>query len=943
MVKGSKLIFLINVAIALISCGGADTGKINYLYDLGTETSVLEKGYTRISPDILYQEKKGYGWLIKPAGSFDTLAGKWNNALNRDGIIGRDSLVFRTDIPNGDYVLTVTLGNNKGNLLNQSVFLNGQRIADSVTTPWYRIPIKSINKKITIGNGKAIIKVTAQSSIVAIQSIELRQVTKQNNLVTAGFEQDTTAVKQKATELEKQLSAEPGQTDIQNQLNAAQKYLKASYYYDLGAWSKSAKISGINFTVRMYLAADMLEQIAASENDPLYDKAVYLLGKIHYWLNSEDYDPYHETAAKQYFNILKKKYPDAALIRMYLGEKIPFAVQRKVDIKGAPLWAVNQHEAMQRMLKVIYWWVNERQEANGELGGKYGDDVEILRWWLPAILGADDATAKKGYIRLADGVWNSGILERGYAKKIDDVEHSAELFRDTHPAMFMINYGDPEYIERCLISMQNFSEVWTGITPKGHRHFKSCYLSATEVLEQPPMNVDVALNARAVLPGLWATWYNRNPTLIKLFSEWGNAWVEDAARSDHGKPAGVMPAAVTFATDDIGTNTGKWYDPGLEYAYYQWQSLGHVNEMQSQLIGMYHITKNTSFLKPLDASYNLMLEARKEKLPDNPLPGSLNWVKKILLAGGDDNSGEDNPMADVFAMAKQLTGNNSYDELISAYGKPYNKYLISNNINDINSGFKEVLNSLRYNFPLLTNEVKYTDRVYVPGSDLLFGMYTGHYGSGIKYPSVIATWKNTGPDVGVFVRGGNQKSAKVSLYNFGKERRITMQTWQLEPGVYKLTIGADTDDDGIIDADATEKTIVLKERVNQIDLQVPSRKLLVVAIEQIKSASQTRAAADLAVAARDISFKNGVVKVNVHNVGNITANNITVELWSGNKKITARKIDHIEAPNDLKPRSKAIDFNLPDGKPVKTISVRVFAKQPEITTLNNTAAYTLTR
>jgi len=31
-------------------------------------------------------------------------------------------------------------------------------------------------------------------------------------------------------------------------------------------------------------------------------------------------------------------------------------------------------------------------------------------------------------MRLADGVWNSGIMERGFAKKIDDVEHAAELF-----------------------------------------------------------------------------------------------------------------------------------------------------------------------------------------------------------------------------------------------------------------------------------------------------------------------------------------------------------------------------------------------------------------------------------------------------------------------------------------------------------------------------------
>jgi len=114
------------------------------------------------------------------------------------------------------------------------------------------------------------------------------------------------------------------------------------------------------------------------------------------------------------------------------------------------------------------------------------------------------------------------------------------------------------------------------------------------------MNVDVPLNARAVLPGLWAAWYNRNPTLIKLFSEWGNAWVADAARTDGGKPAGVLPAAIAFVDDGIGAHTGKWYDPGLEYDYYKWESLGHVNEMQAQLIGMYGITSNTAFLKPVN-------------------------------------------------------------------------------------------------------------------------------------------------------------------------------------------------------------------------------------------------------------------------------------------------------------------------------------------------------
>lgn len=917
-----NLVFLLWSAIGFISCS-TEAEKKSYLYDMGTGSSPVEKGYTRIHPTVAYDANKGYGWLNKPEGAFDTLAGKWNNSLNRDGVLGRDSLVFKADLPNGAYILTITLGNNTENQLDQAVHLNDKLITDSVITPWYRIPIKSVNKTINIRNGTAVVKVTSRG-LVAVQNIDFRPLSRQRIGSPTGFEPDTVAVKQLGGDL-------------------AAKYLKAAWYYDLGAWSASAKASGLNFTFRMYLAADLLEQVAASENDPLYDKAVYLLGKIHYWLNQEDHDPYHEVAAKKYFTILKKKYPDAELIKMYLGEKIPFEVKDSVNPKGAPKWALKQHEAMQRMLKVIHWWVNERQAANGELGGKYGDDVEILRWWLPAILGADDATAQKGYIRLADGVWNSGILERGFAKAIDDVEHSAELFRDTHPSMFMIRYGDPEYIERCMISMQNFEKVWTGITPKGHRHFKSCYLSATEVLEKAPMNVDVPLNARAVLPGLWTAWYNRNPTLIRLFSEWGKAWVTDAARTDGGKPAGIMPAAIAFANDGIGAHTGKWYDPGLAYDYYKWESLGHINEMHAQLIGMYGLTGNTAFLAPVDFCYGLMRQAAGEKLPENPQQGTLDWAKKVLLQGGVDKGRSNNPMAEVFAMAGQVGGNSKYNEFIAVHGNPYNKYLVSKDMKVVYKGLEEVLGSLRYNLPLLTKEVKYTDRVYVPGSDLLFGMYTGHFGSGYEYPSTVATWKNTGPDMGVFVRGGDRKSARISLYNFGEARRVTMQTWLLEPGLYKLISGTDRNDDGQIDSDQNERTLLLKERVNQVQLLVPSRKLQAITIEQVKTGPKATLAADVAISGRDISVAGGQLNVKVHNVGSVTANNVTVELWSGTIKIGSAKIAQLAAPNDLVPRWKTISFK-PDLKTVSSvISVKVFTAQPEITTFNNAAFYHLTR
>ncbi len=192
--------------------------------------------------------------------------------------------------------------------------------------------------------------------------------------------------------------------------------------------------TGMNQIQRMYTATDLLEQVVADPADPVYYKALYLLARIHYWLYQEDEQLLPESKATIYFKELARVFPDHEVIQMYLGKQIPTAFNAG-DTTGIPRWAVLQYEAITRMQQVIHWWVEEKQAANGELGGKFGDDVELLRWWLPAVLGADDAIARKGYTRIADGIWNSDLLYRGYSKGVDDVEHSAELFRDSHPGM----------------------------------------------------------------------------------------------------------------------------------------------------------------------------------------------------------------------------------------------------------------------------------------------------------------------------------------------------------------------------------------------------------------------------------------------------------------------------------------------------------------------------
>jgi hypothetical protein len=60
--------------------------------------------------------------------------------------------------------------------------------------------------------------------------------------------------------------------------------------------------------------------------------------------------------------------------------------------------------------------------------------------------------------------------------------------------------------------------------------------------------------------------------LLQSFSEWGQAWVADAARTENGKPAGLIPAAITFKQIRL-VEIRHWYDANLAYSYYRWESL----------------------------------------------------------------------------------------------------------------------------------------------------------------------------------------------------------------------------------------------------------------------------------------------------------------------------------------------------------------------------------
>ena len=360
--------------------------------------------------------------------------------------------------------------------------------------------------------------------------------------------------------------------------------------------------------------------------------------------------------------------------------------------------------------------------------------------------------------------------------------------------------------------------------------------------------------------------------------------------------------------------------------------------MYNQLLGMYQITGNPLFLKPIQQTFDLAISTADASDEEMEKAGSAAWAGTFLR-------GEDNPEANhlqdgikMFGLAKTITGWNKYDEFLAQYGDAYTKYQISGDMGIVEKELEAALSSLRANFPLYTSEVKFTDRVYVDGEEMLFGMYTGYSGRGIESPAPAVTWENTGTGVGVLVNKAQTDSMDISLYNFGGEKEILMNCWKLEPGNYKIII---KNNEGFT---VRDYDLIVEERGQQATLGLPQKGEYQVIVSQInKSNTSIFPAPDLAIGVGDIGLTpksiSGTdsidINVIVHNIGNAPARNIEVKAWVDGKPVGSATIDQIDAPNDLNAKTHRVRMSWRHETGPHDFLIVISCDQKEITLRNN--------
>ena len=848
--KDKKIIITIVFCLSVLILGeSAIAAEFMYLerrpyrFDAGGITSETAVGAVRVTPTDIYKRHIGFGWTVPPEKAFmrEELT-RSRTAFTIDGVQSAKRLAFRADLPPGDWWLTLWMEAGTEDSSTVSLFVG----ETSRLLGWHPFlpsaePRKRLQKIYRLYHGR----VSVNSEGLCFQLIAGRDSIRVLGFTLTPDPQSTTEAHQDLlrrlqktgrygspasfnslqTDLENILAHHPADLFATYWLEQVQLLALAERYLNMMGWEWATNQTGLGIFDRYHQAVmifDGLLNRSDREDYPLYERALWQRGRLLYWLGLERHGPNEMAGGKRDLSQLYMLYPGDSLLAMYNGEKIDTldpcdALERT---PGAPAWSTAQREVLCRLRALVHWWVNERQALNGEFGGKLGDDVELLRWWVPVIL-AGDTVALQGWRRLADCVWQSPKVYQGYSKRAIDVEHAAEFIADTAPAMAIYS-DDPEYTHRLRPSARYFETLWTEKTLAGNRFFRSAWFSSTEVKTEPPKNRDLEYNTRAVKAIRYLAWKTGDPKVIRLLHEWSQAWVRAANRTDKGKPKGLIPASVRFPDEAINGDEPTWYKANMFWPYYDWDA--HVGSMMlDQLLFTYTLTGDEDLLQPLMAALDLVkaheaantFSSNREFLE----PGSSVWAATKLR--------KNDAFWSVVEQWRLVTGDTRYDELMLRYGTPYARFRLTGDERYLLNGLQQLLESVRYNTPMLTSEVLHTDRVYAPGADHLKAMLTGDGMPESMSPYYAVSWEGTDDTFTALVTETRSDRLGVQVFSHAEaERTINIRLWQLDPGSYRIKRQAEG-------KHTEESTVIVKGRGQRISILLPPRRLLTLMFERM--------------------------------------------------------------------------------------------------------------
>ena len=209
---------------------------------------------------------------------------------------------------------------------------------------------------------------------------------------------------------------------------------------------------------------------------------------------------------------------------------LPSAVE---GFANAPEWALLQRELDRRLRRVTDWWIQVRQNADGSLGGGWGDDTDFIQNFpMLAFIRDVDGRLAASAAQLADGLFHAGQLQGGLNKKTRDTLHAYEEGINAQIVAAQLNPGKPRFQERIRVSAEAVRERLMAKDSKGRLRFRSSYFGSDEVRTRKKWGYDQTRNVLMLHPALHLAFTEGDATSIQIARDWAAGWL-DLWNQDH--------------------------------------------------------------------------------------------------------------------------------------------------------------------------------------------------------------------------------------------------------------------------------------------------------------------------------------------------------------------------------------------------------------------------
>ena len=642
------------------------------------------------------------------------------------------------------------------------------------------------------------------------------------------------------------------------------------------------------------------------ENNPYYDKTQLYLIRYHLWGAMEGGSPKGVADARAQARELLQMWPGHRILSQYAGEQIPWGEEYLADTDKHPAWAAYLREAYARAIAIMERFIDLRQQPDGQMGGGYGDDVEMMRTWMQiAAISTASEGARAGIETLAAGVWNH-VLLKGFDKTFQDVEHSAECSADALPGMLLVRHGDPLWVERNLESCRTIKNYYMGIDDKGYPRFKCSSFGGLETGDPVLSGGDTGYCARAMKHFLWAAWQG-NTDARDWLVQWAEGWRIPSVREIEGKLAGFVPLTLWYPTGGIMPPVeGKsWHDEALNY----WPRPDMIHDV---FLAAYWLTRDPKFLEPFQMA---MQHATQGPLPKgNFEPGSRQWQLVNLAHLPNSMPTEQHKVA----VYRWLTGDTTYDSYVWRRANPAIRFRLTADLDEYLKTFKSAAEGTRYNLDMQTSEVMAMDRAGVPSALAIFGAYTGAI-TGMRdmaTPTFSVTYETPTTDFAALVVHASETRLRLWLYNFDAEPMpIGLKLWRLQPGVYVLEQGEQLPGERESQyryAWESPRDIECIHKGAGPTIVVPPGKVWAVDLRLKEAVLIPTEAPDLAVMSRDMEKVRDMLHVTVHNIGNGDADRFALVVENdAHDELARQEVSGLAAPRDLLPSTRRVSIKLP--------------------------------